>query len=222
VKVLVACECSGVVRRAFRKLGYNAWSNDIKPAEDGSPFHFIGDAREVIRRYEWDLVISHAVCKYLANSGNKHLYVDGRKENGVYEPRWEDMRKGAQFYADLWNAPVPFMAAENPVWHGHAAKEIQERCTIPHPLKRQFVQPWWFGHMEMKATGLALRNLPELEQTNNVYDEMMLLPYKERAKVHNEKPGPDREANRSRTLVGLADAMAFQWGHYVATQLLLR
>lgn len=217
LNVLVACECSGVVRNAFRALGHNAWSCDLKPAEDGSRFHIQGDVRSFLTgmREPWDLMISHAVCKYLANSGSKHLYIDMKKENGIYQPRWDEMEKGAQFYADLWNADIPYVAAENPIWHGHAAEAVQRHCTKPHPKKRQFVQPWWFGHMEVKATGLALRNLPPLVETDNVYEEMMRLEYKDRAKVHHEAPGPEREANRSRTLPGLADAMADQWGRYI-------
>jgi hypothetical protein len=168
----------------------------------------------------WDLMISHAVCKYLANSGTKHLYKGGKKENGKYYPRWYDMEEGAQFYVDLWQADIPFVAAENPVWHGHASALVQELCTVyPHPEKRQFVQPWMFGHKEVKATGFALRNLPELRPTNNVKAETFALEYGERAKVHYATPGPEREADRSRTLQGLAEAVALQWGSYVERKL---
>lgn len=216
MKVLVACECSGRVRSAFRALGYDAWSNDIKPAEDGSRFHIQDDARRAIKMEQWDLLISHAVCKFLANSGAKHLYIDMKKENGIYQPRWDAMEEGAQFYADLWDADIPFVAAENPIWHKHATEAVQRKCVKhPHPVKRQFVQPWWFGHLEVKATGLALRNLPPLVATNDVKAETMALPYGERAKVHYASPGPEREAERSRTLPGLAAAMALLWGRYV-------
>lgn len=211
MRVLVACECSGRVREAFRRLGHDAWSCDIKPAEDGSPYHIQGDALDVLG-WDWDLLIAHPVCKFLANSGSKHLYIDMKKENGVYQPRWDDMEEGAEFYAKLWDAPITRVCVENPIWHRHAAEAIQRHCKTPHPQKRQFVQPWWFGHLEVKATGLALRNLPPLKMTNNVHAETMAVDYKDRAKVHYEAPGPEREANRSRTLQGMADAMAQQWG----------
>lgn len=216
MKALIACECSGQIRSALRDLGYEAWSNDIKPAEDGSRYHIQDDARRAVKMERWDLLISHAVCKFLANSGSKHLYIGMKKENGIYQPRWDDMEEGAQFYAELWEADIPFVAAENPIWHRHATEAVQRRCIkYPHPKKRQFVQPWWFGHTEVKATGFALRNLPNLVPTNNVKAETFALDYSERAKVHYAPPGPEREADRSRTLPGLAKAAALQWGRYV-------
>lgn len=229
MKVLIACECSGRVRQAFRSLGYDAWSCDIKPAEDDSPYHIQTDVLEILGgfekpspfgwvQYPWDMMIAHPVCKYLANSGSKHLYIDMKKENGIYQPRWDEMEKGAEFYSRLWNSNIPFIAAENPIWHRHAKEAILRRCP-DHPGKRQFVQPWMFGHLEVKATGLALRNLPQLVETDNVKAETMALEYGERAKVHYASPGPEREADRSRTLQGLADAMALQWGRYVEEQM---
>ena len=211
MRVLVGCECSGVVRRAFRALGHDAWSCDLKPAEDDSPFHVQGDVLAILRE-GWDLGIMHPVCKFLANSGAKHLYLGMKKENGRNEERWAAMEQGAEFYLALWQAPIGKLAVENPIWHRAAAEYIQRHARIPHPVKRQFVQPWMFGHLEVKATGLALRGLPPLVPTNNVRAETYALPYGERAKVHYESPGPEREANRSRTKPGLGDAMAAQWG----------
>lgn len=215
MRVLVGCECSGVVRQAFRRLGHDAWSCDIKAAEDGSRYHIRRDVRLVMND-GWDLGIFHPVCRYLTNSGAKHLYLGMRKENGPNEERWRLMRDGADFYLECWQAPIDRVAVENPIWHRAAAEYIQAKATIPHPVKRQFVQPWWFGHLEVKATGWALRGLPALMPTNDVRAETYALPYAERAKVHYASPGPNREANRSRTLHGLGDAMAMQWGGEVA------
>lgn len=214
LRVLCGCECSGVVRQAFRDLGHDAWSCDLKPAEDGSPFHIVGDVRDVFHR-DWDIGIFHPVCRYLANSGAKHLYINMKKENGIYQPRWDAMKKGADFYLECWQAPIERVAVENPIWHRAATEYIQANATIPHPVKRHFVQPWWFGHTQVKATGWALRGLPPLERTDDVREETYALSYGERAKVHYESPGPEREANRSRTLPGLARAIARQWGDAV-------
>lgn len=205
VRVLIACECSGVVRRAFRALGHDAWSCDLKPAEDGDAHHIQGDAVEVAYRPGWDLLIAHPVCRYLANSGAKHLYVGMNKANGPDPARWAAMREGAAFFLRFWNAPVRLIAVENPIMVGHAKRIIGAHQT-------QTIQPWQFGHPESKATCLWLRGLPKLIPTHNVYDAMMRLPLAERTRVHFAPPGPQREANRSRTLEGIAAAMAAQWG----------
>lgn len=211
MRVLIGCECSGVVRQAFRTRGHDAWSCDLKPAEDGSRFHIRGDVLSVVGD-GWDMAVFHPVRRYLANSGSKHLYIGGRKDNGRDEDRWRRMREGADFYLACWDAPIDRVAVENPVWHAAAREYIQANARVPHPERRQFVQPWWFGHREVKATGLALRNLPPLQPTDDVRTETFALPYAQRARVHYASPGPNREADRSRTRPGLGDAMAEQWG----------
>lgn len=128
--MLVGCECSGVVREAFRRLGHDAWSCDIKPAEDGSRYHIQRDVRLVMND-GWDLGIFHPVCRYLTNSGAKHLYLGTRKENGPNEERWMLMREGADFYLDCWQAPIDRVAVENPIWHRAAAEYIQAKATYP-------------------------------------------------------------------------------------------
>lgn len=218
MRVLVGCECSGVVRNAFRALGHDAWSCDLKPAEDASPFHIQDDVLNWLHA-GWDLAVFHPVCRYLTNSGAKHLYLGGRKENGPDPDRWEKMQAGADFYLKLWDAPIERVAVENPIWHEHAARYIQTHARRPHPKRRQFVQPWWFGHLEVKATGLALRELPPLRPTHDVRAETFALSYAERAKVHYASPGPNREADRSRTLPGLGRAMAFRWAGPVGVPL---
>lgn len=149
--------------------------------------------------------IFHPVCRYLTNSGAKHLYLGMRKENGINPERWVNMEAGAAFFLRLWNAPIPRVAVENPIMHGHAQRIIGAKPT-------QIIQPWMFGHPETKATCLWLRNLPPLEEPDNVYDAMMALPIAQRARVHHTPPGPNREADRSRTLPGIGAAMAKFWG----------
>jgi hypothetical protein len=105
MRVLVACEYSGVVREAFRRRGHDAWSCDFEPAEDNSPYHLQQDVLPLLHD-GWDLMVAHPPCTFLANSSNKHLYLGMKKENGPDPERWENMRKGAEFFLKLWHAPI--------------------------------------------------------------------------------------------------------------------
>lgn len=198
MRVLVACEFSGVVRRAFRALGHDAWSCDLLPAEDGSPFHIQGDAMRAAYRGDWDMLIAHPECTYLANSGAKHLYAGMRQENGPAPDRWAYMGSAAAFFLAMLNAPVPRVAVENPIMLGHPKRLF----GIPEPT--QIIQPYQYGHGETKATCLWLRSLPALTPTNVVEGR--------EGRVWRMPPGPDRKKERSRTYEGIAAAMAEQWG----------
>ena len=204
----MACEESGRVREAFARRGHNAWSCDLEPTAIPGQ-HRQGDVLEFLEETGddyWDLMIAHPVCRYLANSGAKHLYKGMKKENGENPERFKLMRKGAKFYLALRNRKIKRRAIENPVMHGHAMEIIK-------PGHRQFIQPWQFGHKEMKATGLELINLPDLVPTNVVGPPPA--DAEERRKwqvVWLMGPGPDREKLRSRTYEGVAEAMASQWG----------
>ena len=200
---LIACEESGAFRDALIHRGIDAVSCDLKPTSAPGP-HIQGDALEQIKR-RWAGVIAHPVCKYLTNAGAKHLYIDGNKANGPYLPRWDDLRKGAAFYAEFRKANAPRLAIENPIWHCHAA------ALLGNP-KRFFCQPWWFGNEAFKATGWELHGLPPLMPTN------LLVPpkpgtdaHKRWSFVHRCPPGPDREALRSKSFPGMAAAAADQW-----------
>lgn len=204
MKVLVACEYSGRVRDAFRALGHDAWSCDILPTEADPAFHIEGPVQAVLH-LGWDLMVAHPPCTFMANSGAKHLYAGMKKENGRNEDRWKSMAEAAAFFRMLLNADIPRIAIENPVMVGHALELVGQNFT-------QSIQPWQFGHMEVKRTCLWLKNLPLLVPSNDVYEAMMKLPYSARAKVHHASPGPDRWKHRSRTYSGIANAMAAQWG----------
>lgn len=204
MRVLVACERSGVVRRAMRERGHEAHSCDVVEADDGSPHHIRGDAVEAAYGHPWDLMIAHAPCTYLANSGAKWLYRGGQRRNGEDPQRWADMREGAAFFLKLANAPIKRKALENPIPHKYAAN------IIGRPM--QIIQPWQFGHREMKATGLWLWNLPKLLPTDIVGPPPE--DARERRKwavVHRMAPGPDRQRMRGVTYAGIASAMAAQW-----------
>lgn len=196
MRILVACEYSGRVREAFRKLGHDAWSCDLLPSDDNSPYHYQGDVFDIIDQ-GWDLMIAHPPCTYLTNSGVTWLYKD--------PTRWKDLIDGAVFFRKLWQADVPLKAIENPIMHKYAREIIGGKQT-------QIVQPYMFGHMERKATTLWLTGLPPLVETNNVYDEMIKLPKNIQQRLHYLPPSKDRWKIRSETYQGIADAMAEQWG----------
>ena len=182
MKVLVACEFSGVVRDAFLARGHDAWSCDLLPAPGR---HFQTDAIHCAENYdEWDLLIAHPPCTYLASSGAR--WFKGRRE---------EQTKAAWFAKFLGQMPnIPRIAVENPIG------VLSTQWRKPD----QIIQPWQFGHGETKATCLWLKGLPLLKPTNIVEGRI--------ARVHLEPPGPDRWKRRSITYQGIADAMAEQWG----------
>mgnify|MGYP003333686515 CR=1 FL=1 len=196
MKVLIACEYSGRVRDAFIGEGHDAMSCDLLPT-DAPGQHYQGDVRDVLD-YPWDLMIAHPPCTYLTNSGVCHLHKD--------ETRWEKLDEGAKFFKKLLNANIPMICVENPIMHKYAKERIG------NIKQSQIIQPWMFGHTEQKATCLWLKGLPLLIETNNVKEEMMLLPDNQRQKLHYLPPSEDRWKLRSKTYDGIAQAMADQWG----------
>lgn len=198
MKVLVACEFSGVVRDAFRAVGHDAWSCDLLPSESDPAFHIQGDVLEVIGDFgTWEMMIAHPPCTYLANSGVRWLY--GGKGQTKDLVRWKLMEDAARFFKKLWDAPIPHIVMENPIMHHHALK------MAAYGVKPdQVIQPWQFGHPETKATCLWLKNCAPLKPTKIVEGR--------RPRVHFASPSPDRWKERSRTLPGIAAAMANQWG----------
>ena len=198
MRVLVACEESGTVRRAFRSLGHDAISVDLQESEDDSEYHIVGDDLDYLDQ-DWDLLIAHPPCTYLCNSGVMWLHRQPE--------RWDKMEDGADFFWEFIAAEIPKICVENPIMHKYAKKIIGAHQT-------QVIQPWRFGHPEQKATCLWLKGLPELEETNNVKEKMLRLPKSERQRMHWLPPGPERAKLRSKTYEGIAQAMAEQWGTY--------
>ncbi|UXE04772.1 DNA methyltransferase [Arthrobacter phage Shambre1] len=223
MKVLVACEYSGIVRDAFLAAGHDAISCDLLPTEKPGP-HYLGDVRDILYA-GWDLMIGHPECTFLTNSGAQwlyeawtaeekaaHLAATGKKLRGRSrrrdEARWEAMHEAVKFYRLLWEAPIGRIALENPTMHGHASRAIGGGPT-------QTIQPWWFGTPESKATGLRLKNLPPLVADADADKTLaygLTLPKKVFQRVHNLPPSPTRWIERSRTFPGVARAMAEQWG----------
>ena len=183
MRVLVACEFSGVVRDAFRARGHDAVSCDLL-CSDTAGSHYIGDVLSVLN-YGWDLMIAHPPCTHLSVSGARWWpakRADGRQAAAI------------EFFMALTRAPIERIAIENPIGL------MSTRYRKPD----QIIQPWQFGHGETKATCLWLKNLPLLVPTN-------IVPGRE-ARVHRMAPGPNRARERSRTYQGIAEAMADQWG----------
>ena len=198
MKVLVACEFSGIVRDAFIARGHRAMSCDLLPSERLG-FHLQCDVLKPIaeRLFDWDLLIAHPPCTYLTNSGVRWLYQNGRGTERDPK-RWREMRRAVEFFNALLAAKIPRICIENPIQHGYARALITSQHT-------QIIQPWQFGHNETKATCLWLKDLPPLVATK-------IMPAPHNARVHMLPPGPNRWKERSRTLQGIADAMAEQWG----------
>lgn len=206
MRVLIGCEFSGVVRRAFAERGHDAWSCDLLPAADGSNRHLVGDVRDFLND-GWDLLaVFHPPCTRLCNSGVRWLSVPPTGK--TLEQMWADLDEGAALFSDLWNAPIERVAVENPVMHKHARERIRN-----YQRPAQTVQPWWFGDPAFKATGLYLRGLPPLAPTDRLTppkpgtDE-----HKAWSAIHRAPPSADRWAFRSKTFAGIANAMADQWG----------
>lgn len=209
MKILIACEYSAIVRDAFRARGHNAWSCDLEPTEGNRRWHIQGDVLGILNG-GWDMMIAHPECRYLCNSGIKHLYKGGKKINGPCPERWLNFAKAGQFFLELWGADIPLKVLENSEMHTYAVQVLgmENRGGL-----HQILQLWMFGTKEQKSTHTwRTENLPELTETDNVYDEMMKLPKKERSKCHYQSPGKDRGKRRSKFDPKMAAAMAEQWG----------
>jgi len=206
VKILIGCETSGVMRRAFADRGHDVWSCDLLPAEDGSNRHIRCDIRDILSD-GWDLLaVMHPPCTRLCNSGVRWLSQPPRGRS--LADMWAELDAGADLFAACWNAPIDRVAVENPVMHKHAKARMP--ADLPKP---QIVQPWWFGEPFFKATGFYLRGLPQLRATNRLTPPKAGTDaHKAWSAVHRASPGPDRWKLRSRTFAGVADACADQWG----------
>ena len=187
MKVLVACEFSGIVRDAFLARGHDVMSCDLLDTERPGPHH-VGDVRPLLRR-SWDLVIAHPPCTYLANSGVRWLQGNNA--------RYRKMQDAVLFFMDCLQADAPRVAVENPVmarkWTGIRKADFS-------------VQPWQFGDNFKKRTCFWTKNLLPLEPTSDLDGSTAV------AQVHLTPPGSDRQTDRSRFYGGMAKAMADQWG----------
>jgi len=183
LRVLVACEFSGIVRDAFLANGHEAMSCDLLPTESEGP-HYQGDVWDLLPG-NWDMVIAHPPCDYLANCGVRWR---------VERDEWAEVRQGANFFERFIDC-APLWAIENPVMHKYAG--------LPKPTFTR--QPWQFGD-DVKKRVCWWTNLPPLAPTSTLDGTTA------RADCHLEPPGPNRKKNRARFFPGMAAAMAEQWG----------
>jgi hypothetical protein len=201
LRVLVACEFSGIVRDAFAARGHDAWSCDLLPSER-SGNHIQGNVLDVVGGGNWDLMIAHPPCTYISYAGTAHWNRPGR---------WQQRLESLEFFGRLWDAPVEKICIENP-----------KGCASPTIAKyTQEIQPYYFGDEHIKTTWLWLKNLPSLQHiaVSTLFETA----------THSPKPNPlsvDRSGkkryftdskvrnpyDRARTFVGIAKAMAEQWG----------
>lgn len=204
MKVLVACEYSGIVRDAFGDAGHEVYSVDILPTESSAPYpHYEGCIFEFFEEVHppeyFDLMIAHPPCTHLSVSGARWFPPHTKPGDKGFKPL--SLRFEALSFVDrLMNLPIEKICIENPV------------SVISSYIRKsdQMINPYQFGHPEQKRTCLWLKNLPCLEETHNVYDYMMTLPIKERARIW--WIGSNKGKERSKFYSGIAEAMVEQWG----------
>lgn len=198
MKILLACEVSGVCRRAFRDKGHDAFSCDILRCPGNSPYHIKGDVRDVLND-GWDMMIAFPPCTHLAVSGALH-----------FKNKVEEQREALEFVQLLLDAPIERICLENPV--GVISTYIRK--------PDQYIQPYEFGEDASKNTGLWLKNLPPLVGTQRVHPRIVVSNGKSYKRWANQTdsgqnrlgPSEDRAAIRGTTYKGIAEAMADQWG----------
>jgi hypothetical protein len=195
MRILVACEESQTVTKAFRAAGHEAYSCDLQECSGGHPeWHIVGDAKHLAYAGVWDMMIAHPPCTYLSNAGARWLYPKG-------ELNYNRVAKGLtakEFFMDLWEAPIEKICIENPT----------PSKIFGLPEHSQVIQPFEYGHPYKKRTLLWLKGLEQLEPTN-------IVDVAQSTKVAGNwfnKGGKDRQKNRSKTFEGIAEAMAQQWG----------
>lgn len=235
LNILVACEESQALTKEFRSLGHNAYSCDLLQCSGGHPeWHFNIDVFKVIKNHggvlqngkaikingEWDLMIAHPPCTYLAVSGARWYYhpedkilpTDQRRPHPRFLNRAKDRDEALEFFIKLFEAPIKRIAVENPVGI------VSTRYKKPN----QTIQPWMFGDEASKATCLWLKNLPLIEPTNIVAkgERVYLSSGKSLPKWYSDaltqsKSAAERRTLRSKTFKGMAEAMAIQWTKFI-------
>lgn len=205
MKVIVGCEFSQIVTKAFREKGHEAYSCDLRPTEGNPDWHIQDNILNHLND-SWGLAIFHPECTYLTVTANKWLKDQPERKSGalVGAARRQARQEAIDFFMKLWNCNIPKICIENPV--GCMSTEFRK--------PDQIIQPFWFGHKESKKTCLWLKNLPLLVPTNIVEEEPRMVMKSGKSLptwFTNTKHGPDRQDIRNRTFPGIAEAMADQW-----------
>ena len=212
LRILVACEESQAVCKAFRELGHKTYSCDLQECSGGHPeWHIKGDALKVLNLPIWDLVIAHPPCTYLTCAANRYYNEDKYGEKA--KRRKGERKQAIKFFMEFANCKCKRVAIENPIG------VISSRWKKP----TQIIQPYQFGHKERKATCLWLKNLPPLKPTNIVEPDIIKhASGKTDSRLHFETlslPAAERAKIRSKTFEGIARAMATQWSEYILKEL---
>lgn len=217
-EIIIKCEESQEVMKAFRSKGFNAYSCDIEDCSGGFPeFHIKQDALTLPKKYAF--TGAHPPCTFLANSGSRWLY--DTSGNKVFN-RWVDLENAVRFFHSL-REQIEIGYLENPVPHKYARdgfySVISGEWVSGIGKYTQLVQPWQFGHKEMKATCFWLIGLPLLK-SNDIVGPPPKDPEERKkwAKIHRAPPSADRQKIRSKTYPGIASAMAEQWGNFLLNQ----
>jgi hypothetical protein len=200
MRIIVGCEESQIITQAFRDLGHEAYSCDLKPCSGNLPqYHFQEDIFEVLKREKFDLGIFHPPCTYLTISANKWYKDQPKRKSGVLvgAERRQAREEAVEFFMKFVNADCPHITIENPIGI------MSTRYRKPD----QVIQPWMFGHGETKATCLWLKNLPPLKPTNIVSGREQ--------KIFKMSPSNNRAELRSKTYHGIAIGIAEQWSEYL-------
>jgi len=211
MKVLVACEESQVVAKAFRELGHQSYSCDILDCTGGYPeIHIKGDAIKEAYSGKYDLIIAHPPCTYMSKAGARFMYPTA---GNINKNRLNLALEAKEFFMKLYNAPCKYIAVENPT---------PLKC-VKLPIHSQVIQPYQFGHAFSKRTLLWLKNLPPLEYTNVLTDWKPFMPSntggKKRGQSYNR--GTARNATEaSKTFKGIAQAMAIQWSEFIKIEMI--
>lgn len=206
MKVLVACEESQAVCKAFRKLGHEAYSCDIQECSGGHPeWHIQGDVIPLLKQ-EWDLIIAHPPCTYLSNAGARWLFAGGK----LNEERYKLGLDGKEFFMEFYNADCKHIAIENPI----------PSSIYNLPPYTQVIQPYEYGHPYSKKTCLWLKGLPPLKPTNIIEEHKPFVSSGTYSRTHDARyKGASRKGgsakSRSKTFPGIAQAMAEQWSAYL-------
>jgi len=205
MKILIGCEESQRVCMAFRALGHDAYSCDIQPSSGGHPeYHIQGDILQVIKMNDWDMLIAFPPCTYLSNAGARHLYPKGK----LNEKRYAQGMQARKFFMSLYDAPIKYKAIENPT----------PSRIFKLPTHTQVIQPYEFGEPYTKRTLLWLQNLPPLRPTKIMKNPKPFIWTRSKigsgSKILSKK-------ERSKTFLGIADAMAKQWSSIEYEQLSL-
>jgi hypothetical protein len=200
MRVLVACEYSGTVRDAFAKQGHYAMSCDILPTE-AEGLHYQGDVLKILNE-GWDLIIAHPPCTYISKAGARWLYAGGK----IDEERLSKGKSATEFFYTMMNAKCQRIAVENPT----------PLKVFNLPRHTQAIQPYQFGHPYSKRTLLWLKNLPMLEPTNLLENYKPYLPSNTGGKKRGQSYSIGVSKNwkeSAKTFIGVAEAMANQWGN---------